>query len=104
MADVPQIPPGWITYRYAAILDKFHLPATALAAATDYQLDALFTYPRTSQGALVPPKDPQPAEPVKPATDEDRLRTIEQLEAARLITPENATALRAEIHARRKTG
>lgn len=103
MADTP-IPKGWVTYRYAAILDKFHLPTVALAAMTDYQLDSLCMHPRTSEGVLVQPKTPQNAEPKKPATDEDRLRTIEQLEAGRVITPENAAALRAQIAARGKTG
>lgn len=98
MADPIEVPQGWITFRYAAILDRFHLTPTALAALTDLQLDALYFYPRTSEGALDPPAFfAAPVEPIRPPTAQDRLTMIARLEADRLIAPQKAAELREQV-------
>ncbi len=87
-------PVGWLAFRFAALLDKFHLPPGALAGLTDWQLEHLALHERDADGALVPPPAPK-----RPPTLASRLAGIEQLRALGLITPERAAELRAEAEA-----
>ncbi|HEY1191123.1 MAG TPA: hypothetical protein VGE74_26045 [Gemmata sp.] len=95
MAEEPVVPGGWVTFRYAALADKFHLAPLGLAGLTDYQIDAVLFHPRNKEGGLVEPLGPEP--PPAPVTPEARLRTIAQLEAEHLITPQQAAALREQV-------
>ncbi len=94
MGDVPF---GWVTFRYAAIVDKFHLSPAELAGLTDYQIDRILSHPRNKDGGLIEPKGPE--KPAEPATAETRLRTINQLETEGLITPQRAAELREQVRA-----
>lgn len=96
MADA--VPKGWDTFRYAAVLDRFHLSPGELARLTDYQINRLLFHPRTKDGGLVEPKGAD--RPPPEVTDETRLQGIAQLEACGLITRQRADELREEVRRR----
>ncbi len=84
-------PAGWLAFRFAALMDKFHTLPPALAPLTDWQIAHLALHPRDQDGALVPPPAPK-----KAPTLAGRLAAIDQLRMLGLVTPERAAELRAE--------
>lgn len=94
MAD-EGIPYGALTFKWAVVADKFHLPPSILADLTDCQIDTLFFHPRDKDGGLIAPKE---AEATPPApTRESRLTQINQLEAMGLISKQRSQELRDEV-------
>lgn len=97
MAEPNDVPAGWETFRFAAFMEKFSVLPPQLAEMTDYQLDALCAHPRTSEGALIPPKSMAPEPEPAPATLADKLMIIDRMEHDRLVTPAKAAELREQV-------
>ncbi|VTR93205.1 unnamed protein product [Gemmata massiliana] len=91
-----QIPYGALTFKWAALMEKFRLTPAQIGALTDYQIDSLYFHARDKTGALVPPEGP-PA-PAAAPTRADRLATIDVLEATTIISPARAQELRDEVN------
>jgi hypothetical protein len=88
------IPPGLLTYKWAALVAKFRVMPAQLAGLTDAQIDELLGHPRDKDGAL---KEPEGLRPKKSPTRAAKLAEIGVLEAEGLITPGRARELREEV-------
>ncbi len=89
---------GALTYKWAAVAEKFHLTPAQIGDLTEWQIDRLLFHRRDKDGVLVPPAEPD--KPAAPPTRESRLAGIAQLEAMGLINTQTAAELRGEVEAR----
>lgn len=96
MDDVPDLPPGALLFKWAALIDKFHCTPATIGGLTDAQIDQLLLHKRTKDGALIPPELPVVPKPAP--TKESRLSGIAQLEMMGLITAQRAQELRDEVN------
>ncbi|MBP3956330.1 hypothetical protein J8F10_13650 [Gemmata sp. G18] len=91
-----EIPYGVLTFKWAALVEKFRLTPAQIGALTDYQIDALYFHARDKTGALVAPEGP-PQPPAAP-TKASQLATINLLEGTTIISPARAQELRDEVN------
>lgn len=93
---------GFVTAKFAALVDKFNLDPTQYAALTDRQLHEVYFHPRTKEGAIeLPAAIASPVEDV-PQTKDDVLAGLERLKLllGGMLTEEDYQRAVAEAEAK----